>query len=103
MSCRDPTEIPWGDIGADYVVESTGVFTTVDKVTPSARPNGYYNLLRQPVARPACIRYLSKERPWRDVCTQPFKCCMMREIGVDGYAAGVRSFLMWYEIIEYIL
>mmetsp|Transcript_19795 Transcript_19795/g.33958 ORF Transcript_19795/g.33958 Transcript_19795/m.33958 type:complete len:338 (-) Transcript_19795:323-1336(-) len=29
--CRDPNEIPWGKEGADYVVESTGVFTTVDK------------------------------------------------------------------------
>lgn len=28
---RDPAEIPWGDVGADYVVESTGVFTTVGK------------------------------------------------------------------------
>jgi hypothetical protein len=30
--CRDPTQIPWGQVGADYVVESTGVFTTIDKV-----------------------------------------------------------------------
>ncbi|MGI6153444.1 MAG: type I glyceraldehyde-3-phosphate dehydrogenase [Christensenellaceae bacterium] len=27
----NPSEIPWGQIGADYVVESTGVFTTTDK------------------------------------------------------------------------
>ncbi|KUJ29249.1 glyceraldehyde-3-phosphate dehydrogenase [Christensenella hongkongensis] len=27
----NPVEIPWGEIGADYVVESTGVFTTTDK------------------------------------------------------------------------
>lgn len=27
----NPTEIPWGQIGADYIVESTGVFTTTDK------------------------------------------------------------------------
>lgn len=27
----DPTEIPWGQVGADYVVESTGVFTTTEK------------------------------------------------------------------------
>ncbi|KAF6252789.1 NAD-dependent glyceraldehyde-3-phosphate dehydrogenase [Scenedesmus sp. NREL 46B-D3] len=27
----DPTQIPWGEAGADYVVESTGVFTTTDK------------------------------------------------------------------------
>jgi len=28
---RDPAEIPWGDVGADYVVESTGVFTASAK------------------------------------------------------------------------
>ncbi|KAL2882438.1 hypothetical protein SGCOL_002178 [Colletotrichum sp. CLE4] len=28
---RDPAAIPWKDTGADYVVESTGVFTTIDK------------------------------------------------------------------------
>ena len=26
-----PTAIPWGSAGADYVVESTGVFTTIEK------------------------------------------------------------------------
>ncbi|KAJ3348329.1 hypothetical protein HDU83_001402 [Entophlyctis luteolus] len=30
---RDPTEIPWGADGADYVVESTGVFTTTAKAS----------------------------------------------------------------------
>lgn len=28
---RDPTNIKWGDAGAEYVVESTGVFTTMEK------------------------------------------------------------------------
>jgi len=28
---RDPAEIPWGTAGATYVVESTGVFTTIEK------------------------------------------------------------------------
>ncbi|GJP49307.1 hypothetical protein CLOM_g8532 [Closterium sp. NIES-68] len=28
---RDPAEIPWGEAGVDFVVESTGVFTTVAK------------------------------------------------------------------------
>ncbi|XP_020243318.1 glyceraldehyde-3-phosphate dehydrogenase GAPCP2, chloroplastic-like [Asparagus officinalis] len=32
-SKRDPAEIPWGNFGADYVVESSGVFTTVDKAS----------------------------------------------------------------------
>ncbi|KAM4808323.1 glyceraldehyde-3-phosphate dehydrogenase-like [Rhinophrynus dorsalis] len=30
---REPSNIKWGDAGADYVVESTGVFTTIDKAS----------------------------------------------------------------------
>jgi len=32
-ACKDPAEIPWGEAGADYVVESTGVFTTTEKAS----------------------------------------------------------------------
>jgi glyceraldehyde 3-phosphate dehydrogenase len=28
---RDPADIKWGAVGADYVIESSGAFTTVDK------------------------------------------------------------------------
>jgi glyceraldehyde 3-phosphate dehydrogenase len=28
---RDPSKLPWGDLGADVVVESTGIFRTRDK------------------------------------------------------------------------
>jgi glyceraldehyde 3-phosphate dehydrogenase len=28
---REPSAIPWGSVGADYIVESTGVFTTIPK------------------------------------------------------------------------
>lgn len=31
FSCKDPGEIDWKGCGAEYVVESTGVFTTIDK------------------------------------------------------------------------
>ena len=30
---KDPANIPWGSVGADYIVESTGVFTTVEKAS----------------------------------------------------------------------
>ncbi|MDP3920200.1 MAG: type I glyceraldehyde-3-phosphate dehydrogenase [Candidatus Omnitrophota bacterium] len=31
VSYRDPSEIPWGKLGADIVIESTGVFTDAEK------------------------------------------------------------------------
>jgi glyceraldehyde 3-phosphate dehydrogenase len=30
---KDPANIPWGSVGAEYIVESTGVFTTVEKAS----------------------------------------------------------------------
>merc|ERR1712058_195835 len=30
---RDPSAIPWASVGAEYVVESTGVFTTTEKAS----------------------------------------------------------------------
>ena len=33
FQCMNPEEIGWSSVGADYVVESTGVFTTVDKAS----------------------------------------------------------------------
>ncbi|MEX1377595.1 MAG: type I glyceraldehyde-3-phosphate dehydrogenase [Eubacteriales bacterium] len=32
-ACMNPAEIPWGECGADYVVESTGIFTTTEKAS----------------------------------------------------------------------
>lgn len=29
--CRNPEEIPWAETGAEFIVESTGVFTDKDK------------------------------------------------------------------------
>ncbi|ERN42250.1 glyceraldehyde-3-phosphate dehydrogenase, type I [Rubidibacter lacunae KORDI 51-2] len=30
MSIKNPAELPWGKLGADYVVEATGLFTTAE-------------------------------------------------------------------------
>ncbi|KAL7278674.1 hypothetical protein ACG7TL_007676 [Trametes sanguinea] len=30
---KDPANIPWGSVGAQYIVESTGVFTTTEKAS----------------------------------------------------------------------
>ncbi|MBN2145643.1 MAG: type I glyceraldehyde-3-phosphate dehydrogenase [Candidatus Aureabacteria bacterium] len=31
---KNPADLKWGDIGAEYVVESTGLFTKIEKSTP---------------------------------------------------------------------
>jgi glyceraldehyde 3-phosphate dehydrogenase len=33
FNAKNPTEIPWGAAGADYVIESTGVFTDIAKAS----------------------------------------------------------------------
>ena len=33
FQCMNPEDIAWGEAGVEYVVESTGVFTTVDKAS----------------------------------------------------------------------
>ena len=33
FQCMNPEDIAWGEAGAEYVVESTGVFTTIDKAS----------------------------------------------------------------------
>ena len=33
FACKDPSEIPWKDTGAEYIVEATGVFCTTEKAS----------------------------------------------------------------------
>lgn len=37
MYRKDPVNIKWGSAAVDYVVESTGVFTTIDKASVSSQ------------------------------------------------------------------
>jgi len=39
---RNPEEIPWGEVGADYVIESTGVFTDKDKAAAHLKVHFIY-------------------------------------------------------------
>jgi glyceraldehyde 3-phosphate dehydrogenase len=34
LSDRNPADLPWGDLGVDLVIESTGIFTDRDKAAP---------------------------------------------------------------------
>jgi glyceraldehyde 3-phosphate dehydrogenase len=45
---KDPAQIPWGDLGVDYVLESTGVFTNVEACAKHIAGGAKYVLLSAP-------------------------------------------------------
>lgn len=49
---KDPANINWASVGAEYIVESTGVFTTVDKCVYSRSPRPRRCILTGPPPTP---------------------------------------------------
>ena len=47
-ACRDPKEIGWGEAGAEYVVESTGLFLTEEKAKAHIEAGAKYVVMSAP-------------------------------------------------------
>jgi glyceraldehyde 3-phosphate dehydrogenase len=48
LALRDPKELPWGDLGVDVVVESTGIFTSRDKAAAHLDAGAPYVIVSAP-------------------------------------------------------
>lgn len=45
---KDPAQIPWGDVGVDYVLESTGVFTNIEECSKHIAGGAKFVMLSAP-------------------------------------------------------
>ncbi|MGC9524981.1 MAG: type I glyceraldehyde-3-phosphate dehydrogenase [Limnospira sp.] len=57
-SIKDPAQLPWKDLGVDYVVESTGLFTTYDGASKHLEAGAKRVVLSAPTKDPDRVKTL---------------------------------------------
>ncbi len=58
VSMRNPAELPWGKLGADYVIESTGLFTTYDGAASHLQAGAKRVVISAPTKEPEKVSTL---------------------------------------------
>ncbi|WP_088240006.1 type I glyceraldehyde-3-phosphate dehydrogenase [Calothrix rhizosoleniae] len=58
VSVRNPAELPWGKLGADYVIESTGLFTTHDSAASHLQAGAKRVVISAPTKDPDKVNTL---------------------------------------------
>ena len=62
FNCMDPKDIPWKEAGAEYVLESTGLFTTMDKASAHFNGGAKKSYHFRSFRRRSYVRYGCKQR-----------------------------------------
>ncbi|WP_304439119.1 MULTISPECIES: type I glyceraldehyde-3-phosphate dehydrogenase, partial [unclassified Anabaena] len=58
VSVRNPAELPWGKLGADYVVESTGLFTDYEGASKHLQAGAKRVVISAPTKDPERVKTL---------------------------------------------
>jgi len=113
FSEKDPSTIPWGKLGVDYVVESTGVFTTIDKCQSHIKAGAKKVIITAPSAdAPMFVMGVNEDKYTKDVqilsnascttnCLAPLAKVINNEFGiVEGLMTTVHSYTATQKTVD---
>ncbi|KAJ5223280.1 glyceraldehyde-3-phosphate dehydrogenase [Penicillium chermesinum] len=91
---RDPSAIPWGKVGADYVVESTGVFTTTEKASAHLKGGAKKVIISAPSAdAPMFVMGVNNDSYTKDVINDKYGL-------VEGLMTTVHSYTATQKTVD---